>query len=224
MSEEPAAPLREEVFDTPEAAARAAASHIAADLRAAAGKRGRCSAALSGGRTPDVMLRALAREQVPWEVLHLFQVDERDVPEGHPDRNWTHLSSDLLDLVTLRPEQLHPIRLGSGSDLDDEARRYARELEALAGRPPVLDLVHLGLGRDGHTASLTAGDPVLDVRDAPVAATRAYRGRRRITLTYRTLDAARRLLRIGDRGLPAGRVARERALLVCDAAAAGGDC
>ena len=230
------AALREEVFDTPAAAARAAAAHFARELRAAARARGRCVAAVSGGQTPVPMFGALAEEDVPWAQLHLFQVDERDAPPGDPERSWTGLRAGLIDRVPLRPEQLHPVAVGAGSP-EEAARRYARELEAVAGRPPVLDLVHLGLGADGHTASLAPGDPVLDVRDAPVGATGAYRGRRRVTLTFPTLDAARsvlwlvvgtekrsavRRLRAGDRGIPAGRVARERALLVCDAAASGG--
>jgi len=184
------------------------------------------------------MLRALAREAVPWRQTHWFQVDERDAPDGHPDRNWTGLSADLLARVALGPDQLHPIPVGSGRDLDAVARTYARELESLAGRPPVLDLIALGLGADGHTASLAPGDPALEVRDASVAATRAYRGHRRVTLTYPTLDAARcvlwlvlgaekrqalRRLREGDASLPAGRVSRRHAMLVCDAAASGDD-
>jgi 6-phosphogluconolactonase len=237
VSAGPPRPLRQEIFATPADAARAAASHVAALLRAAARERGSCLAAVSGGRSPGAMFRALAREEVPWEQLHLFQVDERDAPNGHPDRNWTGLCADLLAHVALRPDRLHPIPVGSGGDLDDTAREYAGELESLAGRPPVLDLIHLGLGEDGHTASLAPGDPVLLVRDAAVAATRPYRGRRRITLTYPTLDAARRVLwlvlgeekrealrrlREGDRSVPAARVAREHAILICDAAASGG--
>jgi len=182
------------------------------------------------------MFRALAREEIPWDRTHWFQVDERDVPDGHPDRNWTGISTALLAHAAPPASQLHPIPVCSGLDLDATARAYARELESLAGRPPVLDLVHLGLGEDGHTASLVPGDPVLEVRDACVAATRRYRGHRRVTLTYPTLDAARRVLwlvlgvekcaalrrlREGDRGLPAGRVARAHAILVCDAAAHG---
>jgi 6-phosphogluconolactonase/glucosamine-6-phosphate isomerase/deaminase len=184
------------------------------------------------------MFRFLAREDVPWECVHLFQVDERDAPDGHPDRNWTHLRSDLIDRVDLRPEQLHPVPLPCSGGLDAAARRYAEELGSLAGRPPILDLVQLGLGTDGHTASLVAGDPAVDVGETSVCATRAHGGRRRVTLTLPTLDAARRVLwlvlgaekrealrrlRNGDRLSPAGRVRRERAILVCDAAAAGGD-
>lgn len=233
MSAERSAPLREEVFDTPVAAARAAAAHLAGRLRAAVRARGRGLVAVSGGHSPGVMFRALAEESVPWARLDLFQVDERDVPQGDPERNWTQLHGDLIEHVPLAAGQLHPMPLDAGGDLDAVAQRYARELEALAGRPPVLDVVHLGLGEDGHTASLAPGDPVLDA-DEPVAATRAYRGRRRVTLTLPTLDAARsvlwlvvgeeksaalRRLRAGDPGIPAGRVARARALLVCDAAA-----
>jgi 6-phosphogluconolactonase len=229
--------LRVEVRSTAAEAARTAASHLARELRAAARDRGRGLLAVSGGHSPAPMFRALAREDVPWERIELFQVDERDAPTGDPDRNWTSLHADLIAPVGLRPEQLHPAPLPSSGDLAAAARRYAEALESLAGRPPVLDLVHLGLGSDGHTASLVPGDAALDAREASVRATSTYRGRARLTLTFPTLDRARRVLwfvvgaekrdalrrlRAGDREIPAARVRRERAILVCDSAAAGG--
>jgi 6-phosphogluconolactonase len=229
--------LRVDVQTTAPQAAGTGAAHLARELRAAVQERGRGLLAVSGGRSPGAMFRALAREDVPWERVHLFQVDERDAPAGDTDRNWTGLNDDLVARVGLRPEQLHPAPLPAGGDLDAVARRYAEELESVAGRPPVLDLVHLGLGSDGHTASLVPGDPALEVRDASVCATSTYRGRARITLTFPTLDRARKLLWFvvgaekrdalrrlcaGDRGLPAARVRRDRAILVCDSAAAGG--
>jgi 6-phosphogluconolactonase len=121
------------------------------------------------------------------------------------------------------------------ADLASAAERYQRELRAVAGTPPVLDLVQLGLGADGHTASLFAGDPALDVEDADVAASGPYQGRRRVTLTLPALGRARRILwivtgaakadalarlRRGDRGIPAARVRSDRALLLADEAAA----
>lgn len=228
--------LRVEVASTPAEAARTAASRLTGAIRAAARERGRCLLAVSGGRTPAAMFRALAREDLPWERVHLFQVDERDAPDGDADRNWTGLDADLISHVALGASQLHPAPLPASDDLDGAARRYAEELESLAGRPPVLDVVHLGLGHDGHTASLVPGDPALDVRDASVCATSSYAGRARLTVTFPTLDRARSLLWLvvgeekrdvlrrlcaGDREIPAGRVRRERAILVCDAAAAG---
>lgn len=218
-----------------DAVAREAAAVIAEDARAAVTARGRFSMAVSGGRTPWMMLRELARREVPWENLHVLQVDERIAPDGDPDRNLTHLRASLLAHVPLRPDQLHamPVEL---ADLDAAVAQYAATLREVAGAPPVLDLVHLGLGPDGHTASLVPGDPVLDVADADVALAGPYQGRRRMTLTYPTLNRARRILwvvtgadktsmlerlRRADPTIPGGRVEQHRALLLADSAAAG---
>ena len=226
--------MKIEVLADADAVAERAAAIIAADARAAAAARGRFVMAVSGGRTPWVMLRALAGNDAPWENVDVFQVDERVAPAGDPDRNLTHLRESLLAHAPLRPEQMHamPVEL---PDLDVAATRYAATLREIAGKPPVLDLAHLGLGPDGHTASLVPGDPVLDVTDADVALTRVYQGRRRMTLTYPTLDRARRVLwivtgdekagmlvrlRDGDRSIPAGRVRQDEALVLADRAAA----
>jgi 6-phosphogluconolactonase len=221
----------------PDAAAVAirAARFIAAQARDAVAARGRFAFAVSGGRTPWLMLSALAAEEVPWASVQLFQVDERMAPAGHADRNLTHIQESLRERAPLDPSHLHAMPV-EDADLDAAAGRYAAELRTVTGAPPVLDLVHLGVGPDGHTASLVPGDPVLQISDADVALTGPYEGRRRMTLTYPALDRARQLLwvvtgqekaaivsrlRVGDTSIPAGRVRAYRALLLLDAAAAG---
>jgi 6-phosphogluconolactonase len=227
--------MKLEVFNDADSVARAAAATIAADARAAIAARGRFVLAASGGHTPWIMLRALATEDIPWADAHVCQVDERVAPDGHPDRNLSHLRESLLQLAPLRPEQIHAMPVES-LDLEAAAAQYALALREIAGSPPVLDLVHLGLGSDGHTASLVPGDAVLDVTDADVAPTGVYQGRRRMTLTYPMLNRARRVLwvvtgsekvemlrrlRDGDVSIPAGRVRREKALVLADCEAAG---
>jgi 6-phosphogluconolactonase len=228
--------MKLEVFDDADAVAQAAAAAIAEDARAAIAARGRFVLAVSGGHTPWIMLRVLAGEDVPWAGVHVCQVDERMAPDGHPDRNLTHLRESFLQYVSLRPEQIHPMPVDT-PDLQTAARQYALALQNVAGSPPLLDLVHLGLGPDGHTASLVPGDAVLDVTDLDVAPTGVYQGRRRMTLTYPMLNRARRVLwvvtgsekvemlrrlRDHDASIPAGRVRSEQALVLADRAAAGG--
>jgi 6-phosphogluconolactonase len=225
-----------EILDDAEEVASRAAALVAEEARAAVAERGRFSFAVSGGSTPWKMLEALAGEDVPWAQLHLFQVDERIAPAGDPDRNLTHLEESLLAKAPLPKEQLHAMPV-ENADVEAAAQSYARELEALAGTPPVLDLVHLGLGPDGHTASLVPGDPVLEVADRDVALTvNPYQERRRMTVTYPLIARARRILwlvtggskvemlerlRGADPSIPAGRVPGERALVLADRAALG---
>ena len=217
-----------------DAGSRRAARTIAAEARTAVAARGRFIVALSGGQTPWMMLRALANEDVPWDKTHVVQADERVAPDGHPDRNFTHLRENLLKRVALPPEQVHPMPVEQ-KDLEAASKEYARTLRRIAGSPPVLDLAHLGLGPDGHTASLVPGDPVLEVVDADVAVTGLYLGRRRMTLTCPLLNRARQILwvvtgadkagmlvrlRDGDTSIPAGRIRRDHALILADRAAA----
>ncbi len=228
-------PLTIEVFDDADAVARAAAAAVAAEARNCVVARGRFTMAVSGGRTPWLMLRALADEDVPWAGVHVVQVDERVAPDGDPDRNLTHLRESLLERVPVSPGHVHAMPV-EATDLEAAARAYADALRAAAGDPPVLDLVLLGLGPDGHTASLVPGDPSLEVTDADVTLAGPYQGRRRMTLTYPVIDRARRVLwvvtgaeksavlrrlRDGDREIPAGRVRQDRALVLADRAAAG---
>jgi len=228
-------PLNLEVLDTAESVAQRAADIIAEEARKAVAAHGRFVVAVSGGHTPWMLLRALAAADVPWLAIHIFQVDERVAPAGDPDRNLTHLRESLLDHAPLPAEQIHPMPV-EFADLETAAAKYAETLRQFAGSPPVLDLVHLGLGPDGHTASLVPGDPVLNVNDADIAITGTYQGRRRMTLTYPTINRSRKILWVvtgaekdemlnrllhGDESIPAGRIRRERAIVLADRAAAG---
>ena len=218
--------LELEVLEDAEAVAERGALVVAAAAAAAIEERGCFTFAVSGGRTPWAMLAALG-DTLPWERVTIFQVDERIAPDGHPDRNLTHLLESLPSGCTagVRPMPV------TASDLDRAARDYA------AGLPERLDLVHLGLGADGHTASLVPGDPILEVTDRHVALTREYEGRRRMTLTFPALDRARRIvwlvtgaekagalrsLLARDPAIPAARVRSGDALVLADEGAANG--
>jgi 6-phosphogluconolactonase len=220
-------PQLEVVADEREAARRGA-ELIAAAGREAAGERGSYSLAMSGGRTPWAMLAILSdSEEMPWADTALLQVDERVASPGSEDRNLTHL---ILGLSMQNQSALRPMPV-TQRDLDAAAREYEASL------PEPLDLVHLGLGPDGHTASLVPADPVLEVTDRRVAVTEtAYQGHRRMTLTYPALAAARQVLWLvtgaekrdaleklmaGDGSIPAGRVENESMTVVADEAAAG---
>jgi 6-phosphogluconolactonase len=223
-----------EVYPDDDGVARKAAAIIADAARAAVTSRGRFILAVSGGHTPWLMLRALADDELPWQQVHVVQVDERVAPAADPDRNLAHLRASLLDRVPLPADHVHAMPV-EAADLARAAGQYALTLREVAGSPPVLDLIHLGLGPDGHTASLVPGDPVLDVTDGDVAVSAPYQGRRRMTLTFPIINRSRLVLwlvtgaekaqtllrlRDGDRSIPAGRVRQDRALILADRAAA----
>jgi 6-phosphogluconolactonase len=227
--------MKVEIHPTAAGVATRAAQWIAASARAAIAERGLFSIALSGGRTPWQMLGVLTSEPLPWPACHVFQTDERVAPEGHPDRNVGHIRA-CLGVSAFPAANLHAMPVND-PDLNRAADRYAHEIETVAGSPAVFDAIHLGLGADGHTASLVPGDGALDVREADVTLTGVYAGWARMTLTYPLIDRARAILWVvtgpdkapalrrlvaGDRSIPAGQVRSDRAIVLADRAAAAG--
>jgi len=207
----------------PAAVAQTAAALVADRARMAVGATGRFSFAVSGGRTPWAMFAELSDQEVPWEQVVIYQVDERVAPLGDPDRNLSHLREALGSAPAV-------VKAMSVNDIDliGASAAYADSL------PERFDLVHLGLGPDGHTASLVPGDPVLDVTDRLVATTNPYQGHPRMTLTYPALARAEQILWLitgadkkeplsrllaGDRSIPAGRVEASASLALVDQAA-----
>ena len=205
-----------------EAAAGEAARVIEIAAAAAINDHGSFSLAVSGGKTPWRTLEILADSSMNWSKTSLFQVDERIAPTGSPERNLTHL---VLSLPLMCQAAIRPMPVGA-EDLETAAQSYEYSL------PGQFDLIHLGLGPDGHTASLVPGDPVLDVTDRGVALTGGeYQGTRRMTLTYPVLNAARKILFLvtgdgkedalkkliaADPSIPAGRVENSNMLTVTD--------
>lgn len=213
-----------------------AAEFVAARIGSAIAKRGRCTLALSGGTTPWGMMSELATRDLPWENLHVVQVDERVAPDGDPDRNLTHIREQFTNRIELPERNLYPMPV-TAQDLEASAARYSETLNSIAGVGAVLDLVHLGLGSDGHTASLLPGDQLLQEMDRDVAVTPVYQGRRRMTLTLPLINRARNVLWLvtgagkasmlnrlidADPDIPAGRVNGEHATIITDTPADAG--
>jgi 6-phosphogluconolactonase len=220
--------MRHELVVLPDADALAsrAADTVAGRAGARVADRGTFNFAVSGGHTPWAMFADLARQQVPWKEVRIFQVDERITPDGDPDRNLSHLRQALGEAAA----EVIPMPV-TDPDLAAAAADYARRL------PDAFDLMHLGLGPDGHTASLVPGDPVLDITDRLAAVTNPYQGHRRMTLTYPALARADQILWLvagedkrhalslllaGDTSIPAGRVRAHSSIILADAAAAAG--
>jgi 6-phosphogluconolactonase len=230
--------MKIDILPDADAVAKAAAGLIAADARAAIAERGLFTFAISGGKTPWVMLRELASEELPWDRVHLFQIDERIAPEGDKDRNLTHLLESFAGAPIPR-KNIHPMPVNA-ADPEQGCAEYAATLKQWCGNPAVLDLAHLGLGPDGHTASLVPGDPVLEETHHIVALTdpvNLYQNRRRMTLTYPMLNRSRKILWLAtgaekapmierlknaDPTIQGGLIKQENAILLADQSAIDG--
>lgn len=226
--------MRIDIGNDDDAVAQHAATLVVQKIGAAVATRGRACLAFSGGRTPWPMMRALADADVPWGQVHVFQTDERIAPMDDPARTLPQLRTVLLAHVPIPPEHVHPMPVEDGA-LQAAAERYASTLAGVAGTPPVLDLVHLGLGDDGHTASLVPGDAALTVDTTDVTLSGPYQGHRRMTLTFPLINRAETILWLvtgqgkarvlqrlwnRDHAIPAGHVRRDRVVIFADRGAA----
>ncbi|UDY35323.1 6-phosphogluconolactonase [Dermatobacter hominis] len=225
------------VVEDADGVAATAADHVAQEVRRVVDERGAFTFAVSGGRSPWAMLTHLAHQDLPWEAVSIWQVDERIAPAGDADRNLV----GLADAVAALPVTVHPMPVeellgdGPGDATEDEGAIAAACDAYAASLPDRFDLIHLGIGPDGHTASLVPGDEVLGVTDHAVAVTStAYQGRRRMTLTYPALGRTDQLLWLitgeekrealagvlaGDPIYPASKVEAPRSIIVADRAA-----
>ena len=207
---------------------------VAGEIGWAITRRGVAFIALSGGATPWLMLEALRHHPIDWTATHIFQVDERDATADSNDRSSTHIREVLTDHIEIPEPNVHMIPITGALALD--ADRYGQEVQTVTGG--TFDLIHLGLGDDGHTASLTPGDPALDAVEASAVVTDEYRGYQRVTLTYPVINAARSILWLtngankalalqqllqADPAIPAGRVLQTNAQIFCDEAAMTAD-
>jgi 6-phosphogluconolactonase len=228
--------MKTEIFPSADQVAEEAAAYIEQLIRETLAHKKSFSMAISGGRTPWEMLKILSKASLPWTRVNLFQVDERVAPDGHADRNLTQLFQSIEGSPLVTQLRIFPMPV-LADNLDEGCRNYIQVLdEVTEGKG--LDLIHLGLGSDGHTASLVPGDGVLDLQDRLVACTQnTYQGRIRMTLTYPLLNSAKRILWIvtgaekqvmvqrllqQDASIPAGAVNQANALLMVDQAAIEG--
>ena len=228
--------MKTELFPTADQVAAGAAAYLEHQIREALAHQPSYSLAISGGRTPWEMLKILSKADLPWQRVNLFQVDERVAPDGHADRNLTQLFQAIAGTPMVTQLRIFPMPV-LAEDLEEGCREYTEVLdEVTEGKG--LDLIHLGLGSDGHTASLVPGDGVMEVQDRLVACTQnLYQGRIRMTLTYPLLNSAKQLLWIvtgsekqemvqrllqQDPSIPAGSIRQENALLMVDQAAMEG--
>ena len=228
--------MKTELFSTADQVAAGAAAYLENQIREALVHQPSYSLAISGGRTPWEMLKILSKADLPWQRVNLFQVDERVAPDGHADRNLTQLFQAIAGTSMVTQLRIFPMPV-LAEDLEEGCQEYTKVLdEVTEGKG--LDLIHLGLGSDGHTASLVPGDGVLDIQDRLVACTQnLYQGRIRMTLTYPLLNGAKKLLWIvtgsekqemverllqQDPSIPAGSILQENALLMVDQAAMEG--
>jgi 6-phosphogluconolactonase len=228
--------MKTELFPTADQVAAGAAAYLEHEIRDALTHQKSFSLAISGGRTPWEMLKILSKADLPWKRVNLFQVDERVAPDGHADRNLTQLFQAIAGTLMVTQLRIFPMPV-LAEDLEEGCREYTQVLDEIT-EGKGLDLIHLGLGSDGHTASLVPGDGVMDVKDRLVACTQnTYQGRIRMTLTYPLLNAAKQLLWIvtgsekqemvqrllqQDPSIPAGSIRQENALLMVDQAAMEG--
>jgi 6-phosphogluconolactonase len=228
--------MKTEIFPQAGDVAAAAAAYLAQQITATLATKSTFSMAISGGRTPWEMLKILAKADLPWQRVNLFQVDERVAPDGHADRNLTQLFQAIAGTPMVTQLRIFPMPV-LAADLEEGCREYTQVIDELT-EGKGLDLIHLGLGSDGHTASLVPGDEVMEVQDRLVACTQnTYQGRIRMTLTYPLLNSAKQLLWIvtgsekqemvkrllqQDPSIPAGSIRQENALLLVDQAAMEG--
>lgn len=221
-------------FQSANEVAKEAAAYIADRIRENLTKKGFFTMAISGGRTPWEMIKELAQEDLPWEKVFLFQVDERIAPDGHQDRNLTQLFNTIQGTKMMTRLNIFPMQV-IAEDLDHACQEYADHIKKIT-ESGKLDLIHLGIGTDGHTASLIPGDDVLEVQDKNVALTSSpYQGRNRMTLTYPLINQAEKILWIitgeekaemlerllqQDPKIPAGKISQSQAIILTEESAA----